>query len=53
MGNDELPFVQELVGNAHAFIEQAAGILPKVEDQSLQIAHFIERIAELLLRSSH
>ena len=43
--NDQLALLQELVGHADAFAEQAAGILPQIEDQALQIAHLVERLA--------
>ncbi len=36
VGNDQLTLVQELVGDAHAFTQQAAGILAQVKNQSLQ-----------------
>ena len=40
MRNDKLTLLQELVGDAHAFTQQAAGITPQIENQSLQIAKF-------------
>ncbi len=40
--DDELSLLQELVGHAYAFTEQSAGILAKIEDQTLEIAHLIE-----------
>ncbi len=52
MGNDQLSLVQELVGHAHAFVQQAAGILPQIENQSLEIAHLIERVRRLRARWS-
>jgi hypothetical protein len=36
--NDQLSLMQELVGHAHAIIEQPAGILSQDEDQSLELA---------------
>ena len=50
MGNNQLSLVQEFVGYAHTFIEQAAGILAQVEDQALQIAHLIERVGDFFFR---
>ena len=50
MRNDQLSLTQELVSNADAFVEQAAGILPQIEDQSLQVAHLIERVGNFVLR---
>src|ERR1051326_6558300 len=38
MGNDELSFVQELVSDTYTFVEQSAGVLPKIENQAFQIA---------------
>ena len=48
MRNDELPFVQKLVGNAHTFVQQSPGILAKIQNQSLQFALLIERIKSFL-----
>ena len=48
MRNDQLTLLQELVGNAHAFVEQAARILPQVENQALQIAHLVERFGNFM-----
>ncbi len=42
--------MQKLVSHAHAFVEQAARILPQIENQSLQVAHLIERIRDFMFR---
>ena len=49
VGNDELPLAQELVGDADALAEQAAGVLPEVENQAFEIAHFVERVCHFML----
>src|SRR5437868_8738323 len=49
MGNDDLAFLQELIGNADTFAEQAAGVLAQVENKTLHIAHFVERLGDLML----
>src|SRR5205807_869214 len=54
MRNNQLSFVQELVGNSNALVEQAARILTQVENQAFQIALLIEgieRVLNFLLRS--
>ena len=50
MRNDQLSLMQELVRHAHAFVEQAAGILPQIKNQSLQVAHLVERVRHFMLR---
>ena len=49
VGNDHLSLAQELVGYAHAFAQQAAGILAQVENQSLEVAHLIQRVRNFML----
>src|SRR3954470_2969567 len=51
MRNDQSSLMQELVGYANAFIKQAARILPQIENQSLQIAHLIQRVRDFMLGS--
>src|SRR5215475_14987877 len=51
MGNDELPLLEELVGYANAFAEQATGVTPQVQNQALQITERIERLGNLALGS--
>src|SRR5436309_9074428 len=50
MRDDELSLTQKLVGNSYTFIEQTAGILAKIENKPLQIAHLIQRIRNFMLR---
>ena len=50
MRNDELVFLQELVGYAHAFAEQAAGIAPQIENQTLEIAKLIQSSRNFFFR---
>src|ERR1700722_20174623 len=50
MGNDQLSLAQKLVGHAYAFVEQAAGILPQIEDQPFQIAHLVKRVGNFMFR---
>src|SRR5215470_2846988 len=49
MRNDKLAFAQKLIGYAYTFIQQAARILTKIEDQTLQIAHLIQSICNFML----
>src|SRR5690242_2421284 len=49
VGNNQLTFAQELVSHAHAFVEQPAGILPQIEDQSSQVAHLVQRVSDFML----
>ena len=48
--NDELIFLQELVGHAHAFTQQAAGITAQIENQALEIAKLIQSSGNFLFR---
>jgi hypothetical protein len=48
MGNDHGSFLQELVGNANAFAQEAAGILPQIQDQAFHVAEFVERGLHLI-----
>src|SRR6266568_4406018 len=41
MRNNELSLAQELIGNSYTFIKQPAGILTKIENKTLQIAHVV------------
>src|SRR5579862_5503882 len=50
MRNDQLAFLQELVGHAYALTQQSTRILPEVKDQPLEIAHLFKRFADLMLR---
>src|SRR5579871_4984307 len=50
MGNDQLSFLQELVGDADALAEQSTGITAQIENQALQIAKLIERLRDFVLR---
>src|SRR5437660_1749295 len=50
MRNNELSLAQELIGNSYTFIKQPAGILTKIENKTLQIAHLIQRIRNFMLR---
>src|SRR5437899_11709226 len=50
MRNDELSFVKELIGNAHTFIQQSAGILTEVENEAFQISKLVERFLNFLFR---
>src|ERR1700683_4809626 len=49
--NDELAFLQELVGHAYAFAQQPAGISPQIENQTLEIAKLIQSFRDLFFRS--
>src|SRR5437762_3558419 len=49
MRDDDLSLLEELVGDADAFTEQAAGVAAEVEDQSLEIAEGIERVGDFML----
>src|SRR5579863_6632804 len=51
MRNNYLTLFQELVGNANAFTQQAAGVATQVKNQTFQIAHFIERLRDFFFRS--
>src|ERR1700691_2772471 len=42
MRNDELVFLQELVGHAHTFAQQAAGITAQIKNQTLEFAELIQ-----------
>src|SRR5579864_1069247 len=46
--NNQLAFVQELVGNSNALIQQPARILPQIENQALQFTLLIEGIERVL-----
>src|SRR6185369_4161089 len=51
--DDQLSLMQELIGDAYAFVEQAARILPKIENQSFDFALLgkgIERVLYLFFR---
>src|ERR1035438_4851758 len=50
MGDDQLAFLEELIGHAYAFTEQSTGILPEVEDQPFEIAHLFKGFADFMLR---
>src|SRR5438270_10684634 len=50
MRDDDIALSQEFIGHAHTFAQQAARILPKVEDQSFEFAKVIERARDLFLR---
>src|SRR5437870_3732054 len=50
VGDNQLTFAQELVGHTDTFAQQATGILAQVEDQSLQVAHLIQRLSDLMFR---
>src|SRR5438034_10453100 len=50
MRNNELSLAQELIGNSYTFIKQPTGILTKIENKTLQIAHLVERIRNFMLR---
>src|SRR2546429_1793094 len=50
MRNNELSLAQELIGNSYTFIKQPTGILTKIENKPLQIAHLIQRIRNFMLR---
>src|SRR5438034_10180845 len=50
MRNNELSLAQELIGNSYTFIKQPAGILTKIENKTLQIAHLVQRIRNFMLR---
>src|SRR5207237_9682743 len=50
MRNNELSLAQELIGNSYTFIKQTAGILTKIENKTLQIAHLVQRICNFMLR---
>src|SRR5260370_1144770 len=41
--------LEEFIGDAYAFTEQASGILPQIEEQSLQIAHLIQSLGYFML----
>ena len=47
--DDQLAFLQELVGHAYAFAQQAARILPEVQNQAFEVAHLIERFTYFVL----
>jgi len=47
--DDQLALLEEFVGNAYAFTQQASRILPQIEDQTFQIAHLIERFSDFML----
>ena len=49
VGDDDLALLEELVGHADAFAEQSAGILPQVENQSLHVAHLVQRLLHFVL----
>src|SRR5437867_12906843 len=49
MRNNELSLAQELIGNSYTFIKQPAGILAKIENKTLQIAHLVQRIRNFML----
>ena len=50
MGNDGLPFLQELVGYRDAFVEQAAWVLAQIEDQAMNVvlAQLLQAVFQLL-----
>jgi hypothetical protein len=50
VGNDGLPFLQELVGHGDAFVEQAAGVGAQIEDQAVDVvlAELFQRVLEFL-----
>ena len=48
VGNDKLSFVQELVSDTHAFVEQATWVLPKIEDQAFQVALLRKSVKRVL-----
>ena len=48
--DDQLSLLQEFVGYAYAFTEQASGILAQIEDQAFQIAHLIRALRLLHAR---
>src|ERR1035437_6230500 len=50
MGNDDLSLLQELVRHAHAFAQQSAGILTQVEDEPVNVAQLIQRLAHFFFR---
>ncbi len=50
MRNDQLTLLQELVGYANTFTQQAAGISAQIKNQTLKIAKFIESLADFFLR---
>ena len=50
MRNDDLSLLQELVGHAHAFAQQSAGILAQVEDEPVNVAQLIQRVAHFFFR---
>src|SRR5258708_32404597 len=50
VGNDELVLLQELIGYAHAFTEQSAGITPQIKNQTLQIAKLVQSFRDFLFR---
>src|SRR5262245_59323724 len=48
MRNNQLSFMQELVGDSHSFVEQSARILTKVKNQALKIALLIKLVERVL-----
>ena len=49
MRDDELALLEELVGYAYPFAQQAAGISAQIKNQTLQIAEGIERFGDFML----
>ena len=50
MRDDELTFLQELVGYANAFAQQSAGISPQIQNQPFEIAKLVQRLGNLFFR---
>jgi hypothetical protein len=50
VGNDGLPFLQELVGHRDAFVEQAAGVAAQIEDQAVDVvlAQLLQSVFQFL-----
>src|SRR6202167_3978998 len=51
MGNNELILLEELVGYAHAFAQQATGISPQIQYQTFQVAELIQSLGNFFFRS--
>ena len=48
--NDDRTLLEELVGDAYAFAQQAAGVLTEVEDETAYLAELVQRLGDFLLR---
>ena len=43
--DDDLALLEELVGDVDGFVEQTAGVAAEVEDQAVEVAEVVERVA--------